>query len=705
MKRFALSASVILLIIAFVAPVYAAGNLFSYPRFEAIDGNGRPLRGAQLFTYEEGTTTDKPTYSDNARTVEHTNPVIMDSNGEATIYLLGAYKMNLKTRSGGQLPGWPIDNIFGTATPFAATVFPDADAADQGATGNSDTVKYHIDTTIGATNKGTIYFRHDSGGEWTDYTFGTAETIPANVTLQFEPGARIAVSTGVTVTVNAPEQIIAAVDLQRFALTGTGVVEFTKMGTVRPEWWGALRDGSTNDTDAFDVAETALSKGGTIALLGGVYRILNWIISQDNLLVEGISPGVHNNIITGGGTTLKSIGGSNTDYVIQIASPTDYKIVLTKFLVDGNGRTTRGILFNGTACRIDSVAFSVNASYSIFTDPDDVDAVDGGGIYNSWIIGPGIQIGGTNLNIRDNYFNGEGTQTTAINIVVGQNINITGNSIESWLRPVINIDNTSASSAVRVVTIQDNEIADGDGGGTITLDVQDMDTLRIVGNFFSSGTSAPDTLIDLVANVGYDVSIHGNWAQRGGVPTVVEFGAGTGKATSYNIHNNGNMLLDIKYSRQSNANMIAAGTTLGWESLIMKKPGGSAPFIVGELKGRMLKTTNATPVIAYSFPTETTSAGYWSADILAFDTETSPLAVNAYRDDSRSITTAVTAGADGATVTDIQTIASEGEAAASVVWQARSGNALDEIVELELTGKAATDFTWIIRSIKFAYIP
>lgn len=85
--------------------------MFTYPKFKATDGNGNPLRGGKLYSYAAGTTTAKDTYSDAALTTANTNPITLDSNGEATVYLSGTYKFNLKTSDLAQVPGWPIDNI------------------------------------------------------------------------------------------------------------------------------------------------------------------------------------------------------------------------------------------------------------------------------------------------------------------------------------------------------------------------------------------------------------------------------------------------------------------------------------------------------------------------------------------------------------------------------------------------------------------
>ncbi len=55
--------------------------------YSAIDDNGNPLVGGELFTYIAGSNTPIPTYTDATGSVENTNPVILDSRGEAPVWL------------------------------------------------------------------------------------------------------------------------------------------------------------------------------------------------------------------------------------------------------------------------------------------------------------------------------------------------------------------------------------------------------------------------------------------------------------------------------------------------------------------------------------------------------------------------------------------------------------------------------------------
>lgn len=57
---------------------------------------GVPLVGGKLYTYAANTLTPKATYTNAAATVSNTNPVILDSRGEAVIFWSGSYDIVLK---------------------------------------------------------------------------------------------------------------------------------------------------------------------------------------------------------------------------------------------------------------------------------------------------------------------------------------------------------------------------------------------------------------------------------------------------------------------------------------------------------------------------------------------------------------------------------------------------------------------------------
>jgi len=80
------------------------------PKTAFVDAAGEPLVGGQLYTYIAGTTTLQATYTDSTATTANTNPIILDSRGEANVWLGGAiYKFVLKDADGALI--WTVDNI------------------------------------------------------------------------------------------------------------------------------------------------------------------------------------------------------------------------------------------------------------------------------------------------------------------------------------------------------------------------------------------------------------------------------------------------------------------------------------------------------------------------------------------------------------------------------------------------------------------
>lgn len=91
------------------------------PRWLFVDANGNPRAGAKLYTYETGTSTPKPTYSDAGLTVPNANPMISDADGYfSDIFLAsGAYRFRLTTSADAQI--WQADNIEGGSTALPLT--------------------------------------------------------------------------------------------------------------------------------------------------------------------------------------------------------------------------------------------------------------------------------------------------------------------------------------------------------------------------------------------------------------------------------------------------------------------------------------------------------------------------------------------------------------------------------------------------------
>jgi len=176
--------------------------------------------------------------------------------------------------------------------PTAATVsYVDYNAADQGASGaaSPNTIKAFVDA-IGSDN-GTIVLRHNSGNATTPYTLTTSETIPANITLEVERGAVIALGASATLTIYSPENLDVLPDQQ--IVSGTGLLRFTTPGDIYLGWFGAVGDdpgdgSGTNDAvallAAIDCARATYANNNGSTLLGIPGRTY---LSESALFVGG----------------------------------------------------------------------------------------------------------------------------------------------------------------------------------------------------------------------------------------------------------------------------------------------------------------------------------------------------------------------------------------------------------------------------------
>ncbi len=90
-------------------------NLLTAPYSAFFDGNGAPLAGGKVYTYLAGSgyATPKATYTDSGGGTPLANPVVLDSAGQAAIWLVGSYGIVVKDALGNTVRS--VDNISGNA--------------------------------------------------------------------------------------------------------------------------------------------------------------------------------------------------------------------------------------------------------------------------------------------------------------------------------------------------------------------------------------------------------------------------------------------------------------------------------------------------------------------------------------------------------------------------------------------------------------
>jgi hypothetical protein len=153
------------------------------PKLQFFGTDGLPLVGGKLYTYAAGTTTPLASYTDHTGNTANTNPVILDSNGEADVWLpdTTSYKYVLKTSADVLL--YTVDYI---AVPVTTNSFASPPAIGSG-TPNSGTF-----TTLNVT--GNAIF--ESTADFTDpVTFDSTVGITGKLTLSATSALKLNVGT------------------------------------------------------------------------------------------------------------------------------------------------------------------------------------------------------------------------------------------------------------------------------------------------------------------------------------------------------------------------------------------------------------------------------------------------------------------------------------------------------------------------------
>jgi hypothetical protein len=91
------------------------------PKMQFTTAAGVPLSGGKVYTYIAGTTTPQATFTDYTGATPNTNPVILDSRGEANIWLGGAlYKFKLTDANDVEI--WTVDYISAPTSSVSAVL-------------------------------------------------------------------------------------------------------------------------------------------------------------------------------------------------------------------------------------------------------------------------------------------------------------------------------------------------------------------------------------------------------------------------------------------------------------------------------------------------------------------------------------------------------------------------------------------------------
>lgn len=159
-----------------------------------IDINGRPLVAGTVGTYVPSTLVAKNTWQDSAQTILNTNPIILDSRGQATIYGVGTYRQIVKDSLGNIIWDELISSNGSSSPPVWLSQFgavPDAmSLTDLTITGN---------TVVSA---GHIFSPTDKGKQFVINVAGPNNTTPAGGVYPGQLITTITAVNGNTVTIS-----------------------------------------------------------------------------------------------------------------------------------------------------------------------------------------------------------------------------------------------------------------------------------------------------------------------------------------------------------------------------------------------------------------------------------------------------------------------------------------------------------------------
>lgn len=234
-----------------------------------LDANGRPLAGGKVFFYFVATETKKDTFQDPDLAIPNTNPVVLDSYGEASIWGTGSYRQVLTDKDGVQiwdqvtqevgasLSGDSKEEVFVAGDGIADHTFVPGTTTTLTLTNSFGSVS-NIDVHFDAAYQGP-----DQIGSLVGKTLTFASPIPVGV-------ERVYVKGGIAVPMNAPADNTVT---DASVATGSALDVRIEDGVFPDQMgFGILADSGKDATlainMAYSVAKTARKK---LCFLGGTY--------------------------------------------------------------------------------------------------------------------------------------------------------------------------------------------------------------------------------------------------------------------------------------------------------------------------------------------------------------------------------------------------------------------------------------------------
>ena len=349
-------------------------NIFSYPIIQFFDDNGDPLSGGMVYSYAAGTTTPQPVYTDAGGQTAQANPIVLDGAGRAQVWLDAAksYRIVVQDSNGTVIPGLCADNI--SSPNVTSTTYVSSGSSSTGSTASTvtngfinvmdyipeaerinintdDMVSYFTTAATAAFNNNkALYIPNGT------YYLGSAPTL--NVPVAFAPSAVLRVPTA-TLVINP----IITDPQKHFALTNNQQVHITTSKStpvdILPEWFGALGDGSTNDSNAINQAINSCGDGQRVVFDSAKTYMAGGMVLKSGVTLTGTKPvNASSTVLKFNGTSGAFLALTTSDHAGGLAG-----VTIRDLSIDGNS-TASAVIQLGTLNSLIENCVIVNAETS-----------------------------------------------------------------------------------------------------------------------------------------------------------------------------------------------------------------------------------------------------------------------------------------------------------------------------------------------------
>ncbi len=302
-----------------------------------VDGNGVPLADGKVYFYVPNTLTFKTTWQNYTATIENTNPVELDSDGGALIWGSGIYRQIVKDADDNEI--WDqitLDSTYAAVTSFSGT---STTSVNIGTGSKSFTTQPGLAffpggalTIASAAAPSTNYMV----GIVTSYNTSTGALV-VNVTTTGGSGTHADWIISIASAAQAGGNISSATVIATGATTARTLANYMA-DVLNIKDFGAVGDGTTDDSTAIQAAIDATSPGGNLFIPVGTYKIATGLTCNKPIRLYG------SGLYGAGGARLKYTG-AGTALTFNTAGA---GLICENFTIDGvsSTGTANGILID-----------------------------------------------------------------------------------------------------------------------------------------------------------------------------------------------------------------------------------------------------------------------------------------------------------------------------------------------------------------------